>query len=145
MQDQMVKTINTPEKELLPCPHCGGTVKVEGAGWEPGPYGLWSADFRCQKCGGLYKYRWRSSAWEHVPTAVEWWNTRAETPPWTVCGYDRDQLVAVAGLMQEYEVTPTLLDDLCHNMAACQRIAENEFIKKMDQQLQAMLATRGGT
>lgn len=142
MQDQMVKTIKTPEKELLPCPHCGGTVKVEGAGWEPGPYELWSAKFRCQKCGGLYDYRWRSSAYKDIPTAVEWWNTRVETPPWTVCGYDLQQLVAVAGLLQENEITPVRLNDLFHDMAACHQIVEKQFIKNLDRQLQEMLATR---
>lgn len=144
MKDEQIILHSTPEKDLLPCPHCGGAVKIVGSGAYPELHELWSAKFRCEKCGGLYEYNWRSDPWTRTPPAVEWWNTRAETPPWTVCGYDLQQLVMVAKLLEENEISTTMLQGMYNNMASCMQIVEREFIKKLDQQLQTMLATRGG-
>jgi hypothetical protein len=140
MSSDIEAVIRTPNEALEACPFCGGRVVVVSTAWDWGPYDLRHVKFRCTDCGGLFEYAWRSDPWKRVPHAIEWFNTRTPKPPRTCCGYDTEQLAALAELLRESEITPGLLDQLCHNVAACVELAERRFARDLDRQLQEILA-----
>lgn len=62
--------------ELKPCPFCGGEIDERGGQCNYGKK-IITLDFKCKKCGALFKFK---SKWEIDPylEAVEAWNRRDE-------------------------------------------------------------------
>lgn len=129
-------------KDLDPCPFCAGRVTVEQLEFDWGPYDLKKSCFRCQDCGGLFEYTWRSSAYKRVPHAVEWFNTRRPAQVKEHQGYDIQELAAVAELLKENEITPTDLSRICKNFGDYTREAGRKFARDLLQHLQEVLAEK---
>lgn len=139
MQNDMEKVITTPDEELRPCPMCGGRVSVLCSSWEWGPYDLSNVKYRCADCGGLFEYAWRSDPYKHTPNAVEWFNTRTAEPLKTCAGYDVEQLLVIADLLKENEITPGRLGQICDTLGNAVQIAERKFARDLIKQLQERL------
>lgn len=144
MQTDIEKVITTPNEELRPCPMCGGRVYMLESSWEWGPYDLRHVKYRCSDCGGIFEYAWRTDPHKHVPNAVEWFNTRTAEPLKTCAGYNVEQLLVIAELLKENEITPTRLDQLCDNLGKAVQIAERKFTRDLHRQLQERLAQMPG-
>lgn len=136
MSSDIEKVIHTPDKDLEPCPFCGGNVRLEQLTFDWGPYDLRESKFRCQDCGGLFEYIWRPSGYKHVPHAIEWFNTRRPAQVKEYQGYSVEELQAVVELLKEQEITPTALADLCHNMSKAIEIAKVKFAHDLHRHLQ---------
>ena len=140
MQGDIYTVITTKNEDLLPCPMCGGRVYMLESSWEWGPYDLRHVKYRCSDCGGIFEYAWRSDPYKHIPNAVEWFNTRTAEPLKTCAGYDVEQLLVIADLLKENEITPGKLEDICHNLGMAVEIAQRKFTRDLDRQLQERLA-----
>lgn len=140
MQNDFEEMIHTTNEALEPCPMCGGRVSMLESSWEWGPYDLRHAKFRCSDCGGIFEYAWRSDPYKPTPNAVEWFNTRTAAPVKTCAGYDVEQLLVIADLLKENEITPGKLEDICHNLGTAVEIAQRKFTRDLDRQLQEILA-----
>ena len=137
--------MHTKDEELLPCPMCAGRVSIIESSWNWGPYDLRHVKFRCSECNAIFEYAWRTDPYKHVPHAVEWWNTRTpDAPPWTCCGYDTQELAAVADLMKEHDIGPERLGQLLANLEAAKWLAEKKFTTDLIRQLQEKLDTDNG-
>ena len=138
--DDILEVSTTPSEALEPCPMCAGRVMVEQLEFDWGPYDLRKSKFRCQDCGGLFEYAWRSSAYKRVPHAVEWFNTRRPAQVKECMGYDLQQLIAVAELLQQNEITVADLSKICRNLGDAVQIAERKFARDLQRHLQEYLA-----
>ena len=103
---------------------------------------LKKSKFRCQDCGGLFEYSWRSSAFKRVPHAIEWFNTRRPAQVKEYQGYDVQELAMVAELLKENEITPDDLGRICRNLGDYTRVAERKFARDLLQHLQEKLAEK---
>ena len=139
MSSDIEQVIYTPNEALEACPFCGGNVHVEQLAFDWGPYDLKKSKFRCQDCGGLFEYAWRSSAHKHVPHAIEWFNTRSPAQVKEYQGYSVEELGAVVELLKEQEITPTDLAALCRNMSKAIEIAKVKFAHDLHRHLQEII------
>lgn len=139
MQHEMEKVMGTPNEDLEPCPMCGGRVSMLTSSWEWGPYDLRHVKYRCADCGGIFEYAWRSDPYKHTPNAVEWFNTRTAAPMKTCAGYSVEELLAVADLLKENEITPGKLTQICEDLGKAVYIAQRKFTRDLAKLLQERL------
>lgn len=139
MDKGIIDVISTPPEQLEPCPMCAGTVEVlsVGGGW--GAFDLRHAKFRCRKCGGVFEYAWQSDSYKQQPWAIEWWNTRSPAQLKTCCGYEVEQLISIAQLLKENEITPGQLNLICENLEKAVRLVKSTVIRDIDKQLQTYI------
>ena len=143
MSGSYFENLPTPAPgELLPCPMCGGRVLIVWASYDWDPVSPEHTKFRCESCGALFEYSWRSDPYKYRPHAIEWWNTRSPAQPWICEGYDVDQLKEVAALLKEQQIAPEHLQQICENINHGRQVAEIKFTREMLQHLQLVLETK---
>ena len=137
--------IHARNEDLEPCPFCGGRPVVVKTKWDWGPYDLRHVEIRCRKCEALFVYDWRTDPHRRVPHAIEWWNTRtpAQKRPETIQGFYLEDLLAVAALLKENDITVLDLNKLVNNLEKCITIVQQQFARDLDKQLQEYLAKGG--